>query len=238
MQVHYRDAVALSARTLGALFSFSPDSAQAAPLVAALRDGSWQAQWPFPLAESLVAGFAAASDEALPQAWQACLSVPGRCPPRRGVRCGWIKRMCCSATPLWHCGSGCERTGLLTRRKARSRKTILARSCCSPPGCASPGRRRRFRSCSPGTCSPGPAGSSRCLSPGPDTPFINPSQSWRRRRSPSGSASFRLPSPTSRCIAKRIAMPGNGHGIFSDNVTQPVFISALSSLAVSPLRHL
>ena len=36
--------------------------AQAAPLVAALQDGSWQAQWPFPLADSLVTGFAAASD--------------------------------------------------------------------------------------------------------------------------------------------------------------------------------
>lgn len=80
MQVHYRDAVALSARTLGALFSFSPDSAQAAPLVAALRDGSWQAQWPFPLAESLVAGFAAASDEALPQAWQRLFIGPWALP--------------------------------------------------------------------------------------------------------------------------------------------------------------
>ena len=70
IQAHYRDAVALSARTLGALFSFSPESAQAAPLVAALQDGSWQAQWPYPLADSLVTGFAAASDEPLPQAWQ------------------------------------------------------------------------------------------------------------------------------------------------------------------------
>jgi hypothetical protein len=83
MQAHYRDAVALSARTLGALFSFSPESAQAAPLVAA-ADGSWQAQWPFPLADSLVTGFAAASDEPLPRPGNACLSVPGRCPPAVG----------------------------------------------------------------------------------------------------------------------------------------------------------
>ena len=47
MQSQDRDAVALSARTLGALFSFAPDSEQAAPLVAALRDGSWRSQWPY-----------------------------------------------------------------------------------------------------------------------------------------------------------------------------------------------
>lgn len=40
MQAQDRDAVALSARTLGALFSFAPDSEQVAPLIAALRDGS------------------------------------------------------------------------------------------------------------------------------------------------------------------------------------------------------
>ncbi len=40
MQSQDRDAVALSARTLGALFSYAPGSEQAAPLVAALRDGS------------------------------------------------------------------------------------------------------------------------------------------------------------------------------------------------------
>ncbi|MFZ2609544.1 MAG: Tat proofreading chaperone DmsD, partial [Raoultella planticola] len=62
IQAHYRDAVALSARTLGALFSFTPESEQAAPLVAALRDGSWRAQWPFPVADSLATGFADASD--------------------------------------------------------------------------------------------------------------------------------------------------------------------------------
>lgn len=80
IQAHYRDAVALSARTLGALFSFSPESAQAAPLVAALQDGSWQAQWPFPLADSLVTGFAAASDEPLPQAWQRLFIGPWALP--------------------------------------------------------------------------------------------------------------------------------------------------------------
>ncbi|HDT6555921.1 TPA: Tat proofreading chaperone DmsD [Raoultella ornithinolytica] len=80
IQAHYRDAIALSARTLGALFSFSPESAQAAPLVAALQDGSWQAQWPYPLADSLVTGFAAASDEPLPQAWQRLFIGPWALP--------------------------------------------------------------------------------------------------------------------------------------------------------------
>jgi TorA maturation chaperone TorD len=229
MQVHYRDAVALSARTLGALFSFSPDSAQAAPLVAALRDGSWQAQWPFPLAESLVAGFAAASDEALPQAWQRLFIGPWALPAppwgsvwldkenvlfgdstlalREWMRANGIAHAAQSQEPEDHFGT------LL----------LLAAWLCES------GQEEAFSQLLAWHLLPGPAGSLRCLSPGPDTPFINPSQSWRRRRSPSGSASFRLPSPTSRCIAKRIAMPGNGHGIFSDNVTQPVFISAFSS---------
>ena len=67
MQIPNRDAVALSARTLGALFSYAPNSEQNAPLVAAFLDGSWQPQWPFPVSDSLAMEFAA-SDEALPQA--------------------------------------------------------------------------------------------------------------------------------------------------------------------------
>ena len=46
MPIPNRDAVALSARTLGALFSYAPNSAEIAPLVAAFQDGSWQRQWP------------------------------------------------------------------------------------------------------------------------------------------------------------------------------------------------
>lgn len=68
MQIPNRDAVALSARTLGALFSYAPNSEQNAPLVAAFLDGSWQPQWPFPVSDSLAMEFAASSDEALPQA--------------------------------------------------------------------------------------------------------------------------------------------------------------------------
>ncbi len=48
MPIPNRDAVALSARTLGALFSYAPNSAHIAPLVAAFQDGSWQQQWPLP----------------------------------------------------------------------------------------------------------------------------------------------------------------------------------------------
>ena len=39
MPFPHRDAVALSARTLGALFSYAPNSPQIAPLVAAFQDG-------------------------------------------------------------------------------------------------------------------------------------------------------------------------------------------------------
>ena len=70
LQAQDRDAVALSARTLGALFSFAPNSEQVAPLIAALRDGSWQSQWPWPVADGLAAQFAIEDDEPLAEAWQ------------------------------------------------------------------------------------------------------------------------------------------------------------------------
>ncbi|HBT2859874.1 TPA: Tat proofreading chaperone DmsD [Klebsiella aerogenes] len=80
MQIPNRDAVALSARTLGALFSYAPNSKQNAPLVAAFLDGSWQPQWPFPVSDSLAMEFAASSDEALPQAWQRLFIGPWALP--------------------------------------------------------------------------------------------------------------------------------------------------------------
>ncbi|WP_430673111.1 Tat proofreading chaperone DmsD [Klebsiella aerogenes] len=80
MQIQNRDAVALSARTLGALFSYAPNSEQNAPLVAAFLDGSWQPQWPFPVSDSLAMEFAASSDEALPQAWQRLFIGPWALP--------------------------------------------------------------------------------------------------------------------------------------------------------------
>ncbi|MCS6037732.1 hypothetical protein LNQ52_25955 [Klebsiella pneumoniae subsp. pneumoniae] len=66
MPIPNRDAVALSACTLGALFSYAPNSAEIAPLVAAFQDGSWQQQWPFPVAAPLASGFAASAEETLP----------------------------------------------------------------------------------------------------------------------------------------------------------------------------
>ena len=64
--------IILSARVLGALFVNPPQSAAAAPLVAAFQDGSWQAQWPPALAyrQQSVAGFQTAGDEPLAEAWQ------------------------------------------------------------------------------------------------------------------------------------------------------------------------
>jgi TorA maturation chaperone TorD len=80
MQPQDRDTIALSARTLGALFSFAPDSEQAAPLVAALRDGSWQSQWPWPVTDNLVTQFAIEGDESLPVAWQRLFIGPWALP--------------------------------------------------------------------------------------------------------------------------------------------------------------
>ena len=80
MPIPNRDAVALSARTLGALFSYAPNSAEIAPLVAAFQDGSWQQQWPFPVAAPLASGFAASAEETLPEAWQRLFIWPWALP--------------------------------------------------------------------------------------------------------------------------------------------------------------
>ena len=80
MPIPNRDAVALSARTLGALFSYAPNSPQIAPLVAAFQDGSWQQQWPFPVAAPLASGFTASAEEPLPEAWQRLFIGPWALP--------------------------------------------------------------------------------------------------------------------------------------------------------------
>ncbi len=41
-----RDDFAMTARVLGALFYYAPDSAEATPLVSALTADDWQTQWP------------------------------------------------------------------------------------------------------------------------------------------------------------------------------------------------
>ena len=44
--VSHRESFAFSARVLGALFYFAPDSEQTAPLVSALTAGDWMQDWP------------------------------------------------------------------------------------------------------------------------------------------------------------------------------------------------
>ncbi|ECF1926048.1 Tat proofreading chaperone DmsD [Salmonella enterica subsp. enterica serovar Java] len=67
-----RDDFAVTARVLGALFYYSPESHETAPLVQALLNDDWQAQWPLD-AEALApvaAMFKTHREESLPQAWQ------------------------------------------------------------------------------------------------------------------------------------------------------------------------
>ena len=73
---------ALTARALGALFYFAPDSDQAAPLVAAFRDGSWQDGWPLPTAvlQPLADGFSRTGEAPLPAAWQRLFIGPDALP--------------------------------------------------------------------------------------------------------------------------------------------------------------
>lgn len=67
-----REDFALTARVLGALFYFSPDSAEAAPLVTALTTEDWQAQWPLAQENlsTLAEKFKARSEESLTEAFQ------------------------------------------------------------------------------------------------------------------------------------------------------------------------
>ena len=80
--VQHHDALAFSARVLGALFYFAPDSALAEPLVAAFSDGEWAAQWPYPVnhLETLSAGFTAKSNESRSEAWQRLFIGPSALP--------------------------------------------------------------------------------------------------------------------------------------------------------------
>ena len=80
--VQHNDALAFSARVLGALFYFAPNSTLAEPLVAAFTDGEWLEQWPYAVehADALSAGFAAQGDESLPQAWQRLFIGPSALP--------------------------------------------------------------------------------------------------------------------------------------------------------------
>lgn len=89
--VSHRESFAFSARVLGALFYFAPDSEQAAPLVKALTAGEWVQDWPLPseTLQPVADTFASSSDEPLVNAQQRHLLVRMPCPLRLGVPSGW-----------------------------------------------------------------------------------------------------------------------------------------------------
>ncbi|QIM42715.1 Tat proofreading chaperone DmsD [Leclercia adecarboxylata] len=76
------EGFAFTARVLGALFYFGPDSKQAAPLVAALTGGDWQQDWPLPSGQLAPVAeiLRQPSDEALPDAWQRLFIGPWALP--------------------------------------------------------------------------------------------------------------------------------------------------------------
>ena len=75
-------AFTFTARVLGGLFWFPPQSEQAQGLIAAFRNGEWEAQWPSSSAElaSLTPLFAADAPETIPQAWQRLFIGPSALP--------------------------------------------------------------------------------------------------------------------------------------------------------------
>ncbi|MEO3739035.1 chaperone TorD involved in molybdoenzyme TorA maturation [Kosakonia oryzendophytica] len=77
-----REAFIFTARVLGALFYYPPDSEPAAPLIAAFKQDDWVEQWPLPQAvlQPLVAAFTTTSDEPLQDAWQRLLIGPHALP--------------------------------------------------------------------------------------------------------------------------------------------------------------
>ncbi len=76
------EGFAFTARVLGALFYFAPDSEQAAPLVTALTQGDWQQDWPLPPGQlALIAdALRQQADEPLPDAWQRLFIGPWALP--------------------------------------------------------------------------------------------------------------------------------------------------------------
>lgn len=126
-----RDDFAVTARVLGALFYYSPESHETAPLVQALLTDDWQAQWPLD-AEALApvaAMFKTHSEESLPQAGSACLSALTLCRLRRGVPSGWIVRAYYLAILHWRYVSGCAKTEFSLKCSKTSQKIILGRCC-------------------------------------------------------------------------------------------------------------
>ncbi len=76
------EGFAFTARVLGALFYFAPDSEQAAPLVTALTEGDWQQDWPLPPGQlaHIADALRQQADEPLPDAWQRLFIGPWALP--------------------------------------------------------------------------------------------------------------------------------------------------------------
>lgn len=76
------EGFAFTARVLGALFYFAPDSEQAARLVTALTQGDWQQDWPLPPGQlaPIADALRQPSDESLPDAWQRLFIGPWALP--------------------------------------------------------------------------------------------------------------------------------------------------------------
>lgn len=76
------EGFAFTARVLGALFYFAPNSEQAAPLVTALTQGDWQQDWPLPPGQlaPIADALRQPSDESLPDAWQRLFIGPWALP--------------------------------------------------------------------------------------------------------------------------------------------------------------
>lgn len=76
------EGFAFTARVMGALFYFAPDSEQAAPLVTALTQGDWQQDWPLPPGQlaPIADTLRQQADEALPDAWQRLFIGPWALP--------------------------------------------------------------------------------------------------------------------------------------------------------------
>lgn len=127
--VSHRESFAFSARVLGALFYFAPDSEQTAPLVSALTAGDWMQDWPL-AQESLqpvASMFKNPSDEALKDAWQRLFIGPYALPAPRGAPSGSIASPCCLAIRPLHCASGCVKTISPLRYSRMSRKITSER---------------------------------------------------------------------------------------------------------------
>lgn len=80
--VQHNNALAFSARVLGALFYFAPNSTLAEPLVTAFTDGEWVIQWPYAVqhVDTLSAGFTSPAEESLAEAWQRLFIGPDALP--------------------------------------------------------------------------------------------------------------------------------------------------------------